>query len=133
MATNYTGISFPFRLGSNGGVRLSSLNEISTDHIDEALLQSIMTKRFERTMEFHLGSELKSLTFNTVEESDKTLIIYLIQEAIKNEKRVTINNSDITITLNEEKSALTLDIRYLLNDFKVYGDLSMNINLGGEL
>jgi phage baseplate assembly protein W len=132
MAVKYTGISFPFRLSSKGGVQLSSLSESSVARQNEAILQRILTKRFERTMEFHIYSRLHSVIFDSIDDSDIPYVKYLVKEAIHLETRITVKDEDITVTIDQDNNSFSFDIHYLLNDFGTYHDFSFGFELGGE-
>ena len=116
MATDYTGISFPIRLNSKGGLMLSSLNENSVAHVEESMLQILLTYRMERTMETHFHSDIDSFVFTTIDETEETLLKYFIVEALKLEPRVLVTPDNIEITETGEDT-LKVRITYTLVDF----------------
>lgn len=117
MAFNHTGVSFPFRLGVKGGIVMSTTDVNSVEHIEESMIQILKTKKFERTMETHMYSDLRSFTFKTIDESLKSLLKYMICEALKLETRITVSQEDITVT--QEGDSVTADIGYRI---PIYGD-----------
>ena len=116
MATDYTGVSFPIRLNSKGGLMLSSLNENSVAHVEESMLQILLTYRMERTMETHFHSDIDSFVFTTIDETEETLLKYFIVEALKLEPRVLVTPDSIEITETGEDT-LKVHITYTLVDF----------------
>ena len=54
----YTGISFPFRIGTKGGVVMSSTSPTEVPHIVESIKQILTTAFLERTMESGFYSDL---------------------------------------------------------------------------
>lgn len=127
MAYNITGVSFPFRLGSKGGVVMSTTDVNSVEHIEESIIQILQTSKFERTIETHMYSDVRSLTFKTVDESFKTLAKYMIVKALELETRITVSSSDITITEGEGEDS---DKVYVLIGYRIplYGDSIYYLN-----
>lgn len=115
MAFNQTGVSFPFRLGVKGGIVLSTTDVNSVEHIEESIVQILKTRKFERTMETHMYSDIRSLTFKTIDDSLKTLTKYMISEALKLEKRITVKQEDIIVT--DEDEALYALIGYRIPQY----------------
>lgn len=116
MSTDYTGISFPIRLNSKGGMMLSSLNNNSVAHIEEAMLQILLTYKMERTMETHFHSDIDSFVFSTIDETEETLLKHFILEALKLEPRVTVSREDIKV-VDAGENTLKVNISYRLEEF----------------
>lgn len=109
--SKFTGISFPFRIGVRGGVVLSSTSEYDISHIVEAMQQILLTRPLERSMEYHICSDIDTDIFSPNDTSSHTLLKYQINKALTLlEDRVTILNVGIT----SEDSTL-----YALIEFKV--------------
>lgn len=117
MAFNQTGVSFPFRLGVKGGIVMSTTDINSVEHIEESIVQILKTCKFERTMETHMYSDIRSLTFKTIDESLKIMTKYMICEALKLETRITVSMEDVIIT--DEGNVLYALIGYRIPQ---YGD-----------
>lgn len=93
---SYTGISFPFRIGMKGGVAMSTTSVSDVQHIVEAMEQILLTRPMERGMEFHFKSDIDSDIFEPYDESTKTLLVYQIEEALRElEDRIRIKNVSI--------------------------------------
>lgn len=94
--SDYTGISFPFRIGNKGGVAMSTTNSESVPHIIEAIKQILLTRPRERSMEYHFKSDIDTDIFEPNDESTRTLIEYQIREALKQlEDRIEVKSVNI--------------------------------------
>lgn len=93
---SFTGISFPFRIGTKGGVVMSTTSVSDVQHIIEAMEQILLTRPMERGMEFQFKSDIDSNIFEPGSESTKTLIAYQVEEALRElEDRVSVRNVSI--------------------------------------
>lgn len=97
MSVSQTGISFPFRIGVKGGLALSSTNIYEPTHLEESITQLLLTNKFERPMETHMYSDVRSFVFKTLDESLKNLLKYYIVETLKLEPRIIVTQDDIEI------------------------------------
>lgn len=61
MKNGFNGISFPFRISGTGGVQMSSTDVLDVPHIVEAMEQILLTRPYERKMEYHFKSDLDTL------------------------------------------------------------------------
>ena len=96
MNQNYTGISFPFRIGVKGGVVMSTTDMNSVTHINEAIYQILSTHPMERGMEYAFKSEVETSIFEPNDTSTSTLIGYQIREALNElEPRIEVNKVDL--------------------------------------
>ena len=125
---DYTGISFPFRLNSKGGIQLSQVNSYTSKHIEESIYQILTTKQGERLCS-SFGSSLSSYLFDPQSESTITLLKYEIMQALSiYEKRIVVKDSDISISMQDNKILVT--ISYYVKD--VDTTFTSDFNLGGE-
>lgn len=93
---SFTGISFPFRIGTKGGVVMSTTSVSDVQHIIEAMEQILLTRPMERGMEFQFKSDIDSNIFEPDSESTKTLIAYQVEEALRElEDRVSVRSVSI--------------------------------------
>lgn len=92
----YRGISFPFRLSEKGGVATTVANINSVPHIIESIQQILSTRRLERCMEYHIYSDLDTFIFEDTDESTKSLLKYEIEQALKLETRIEVQNVEVT-------------------------------------
>ena len=76
----YTGISFPFRIGVKGGVVTSTTSTREVPHIIESMKQILRTFKYERTMEYHIYSEVDTDIFEPNDISTHTLLQYQIKD-----------------------------------------------------
>lgn len=105
----YTGISFPFRFNSKGGVTTSTTSPSDFSHIDESIKQILYTEVGERVME-EFGSRLRKHVFDNVENvAKKGAIEYDVKRAIeKYEDRVAVEN--VNVTFQDSKIIVSIDL-----------------------
>jgi len=121
------GISFPFRVGSRGGVVMTKVDFIDPTHLAESIQQIVSTQIGERVMEI-IGSNISTQIFEPNDESTHTLIKYEIVEAISNyEKRVGVTMADIDLYENEEKVYATINFEVLESGLRA----SVDTQIGG--
>lgn len=109
----YTGISFPFRLSSKGGVALSSTSVSEVPHISESIRQILGTHRFERCMEYHIYSDIDTFVFEPTDVGTQTLLKYQIEKALALEERITV--TDVSVFSDENK--LYANITYYIPEY----------------
>ena len=94
---NYTGISFPFRIGVKGGVAMSTADTKDVTHIIESMEQILRTFKYERTMEHHIYSEIDTSIFEPNGISSHTLLKYQIKDALNRlEPRIEVISVDVS-------------------------------------
>ena len=101
MNKSYTGLSFPLRLNSKGGLKMSSTTPTNFRHIDESINQILRTSVGERVIENYFGSSVSYHIFDPTDDSSYSLIKHEIVEAL------TKDTNNITYTSREK---LCLDI-----------------------
>lgn len=105
----FTGISFPFRIGVKGGVVTSSTSTGEVPHIIESIEQILRTFKFERTMEYHIYSELDTDIFEPNDLSTHTLLEYQITDALSRlEPRIEV----IDVGISSQGSSVFATIRF---------------------
>lgn len=102
----FKGISFPFRIGVKGGVVTSSTSVSDVTHIVESIRQILGTRRFERTMEFHLFSDVDTQIFESNDVSTYTILEYQVKEALKLEPRIEV----VSVKALGEANRIIVDI-----------------------
>ena len=96
MKSGFKGLSFPFRVSGTGGVEMSTTSVSDISHITEAIEQILLTRPRERKMEYHFKSDLDTLIFEPNDESLKSLMVYHVEEALKElEDRIDVLDVDI--------------------------------------
>lgn len=126
MSLSYKGISFPFRLNSNGGVTMSEANITSIPHIVESMQQVLSTSKMERCMEYHIYSELDLFVFQPNDSSARTLLEYNIKKALELEKHIQVESVDVY----SKDNVLYANIYFSVPEFGGES-YSSNFKLGG--
>lgn len=125
--TGFTGISHPFRIGSKGGVMMSTTTSEDITHINESVIQILGTRRLERSMEYHIYSDLDERIFDQNDYTTHSLIKYQIQEALRLEPRIEVEKIEIEF----EDNVIYADIFYKVILYQKYFH-SGRIKIGGE-
>lgn len=111
MQSGFNGISFPFRINSNGGVAMSTTDISDVPHIVEAIEQILLTKPFERRMEYHFKSDLDLDIFEPNDVSAHKLVEHQIRTALGTlEDRISIRKIDVTSEGNTIKANITFKV-----------------------
>lgn len=127
----YTGISFPFRIGSRGGVALSSTDRYAIPHIEESIIQILRTNTLERVMEPEFGCNLDLQIFEPQDIASQNMIKYEIVEALtKHEPRIQIGMDDVTIESTSD-GKLYVNLEYLVISYNIR--MSTKVDLGGDM
>ena len=107
----FKGISFPFRIGVKGGVVMSSTSPLEVPHIIEAMEQILLTRPLERTMEYHIGTEIDYNIFEMNDVSTHTLIAFEVREALKAlEDRIEV--IDVKVVEDIETNSIFAEITF---------------------
>lgn len=97
MKNGFNGISFPFRISGTGGVQMSSTDVLDVPHIVEAMEQILLTRPYERKMEYHFKSDLDTLIFDPNDISARNMVAYQIKQALSQlEDRIEVINVIVT-------------------------------------
>ena len=134
MSGGFTGLSFPLRLNSKGGLKMSTTSPTDFSHIEESITQIVGTSMGERIMELYFGSQISSHIFDPSDESSYSLIKHEIVECLTaNEPRIQVDTEGIDLidTLDEVtgKNFLHVTISYIVTMYEKSG--STTVNLGG--
>ena len=121
--SGFTGISYPFRISSQGGVSISttSLNDVS--HINESIQQILGTNYLERVMEAEIYSNVQTSLFEPNDVSLQQVIKSQIVDAIRRlEERVELEENDIELTVEttQEGEFLFAEITYKVIKYQTY-------------
>ena len=93
MKNGFNGISFPFRISGTGGVQMSTTDVLDVPHIVEAMEQILLTRPYERKMEYHFKSDLDTLIFDPNDISARNMVAYQIKQALSQlEDRIEVIN-----------------------------------------
>lgn len=97
MKNGFNGISFPFRISGTGGVQMSTTDVLDVPHIVEAMEQILLTRPYERKMEYHFKSDLDTLIFDPNDISARNMVAYQIKQALSQlEDRIEVINVIVT-------------------------------------
>ena len=130
--SGFTGLSFPMRLNSKGGLKMSTTSPTDFSDIEESIQQILNTRLGERCMELYFGSRVSTHIFDPSDDSSYALIRHEIVEALKSyEPRIEVETDDIGLTsLLDEitgKEFLHVTINYKVVKYDKTGTTSVNI------
>ena len=111
----YTGISFPFRVNSQGQVVMSTVDSISAKHLDESIEQILHTEFGERVMEDEIYSDVVASLFRPNDISLQSYIASRIVEALRIDPRIIVTETDISFSTQEGTLYATIKYRTTYN------------------
>ena len=113
MKNGFNGISFPFRISGTGGVQMSTTDVLDVPHIVEAMEQILLTRPYERKMEYHFKSDLDTLIFDPNDISARNMVAYQIKQALSQlEDRIEVIN--VIVTSEGSSIYTTITFRVLM-------------------
>lgn len=113
MKNGFNGISFPFRISGTGGVHMSTTDVLDVPHIVEAMEQILLTRPYERKMEYHFKSDLDTLIFDPNDISARNMVAYQIKQALSQlEDRIDVIN--VIVTSEGSSIYATITFRVLM-------------------
>lgn len=113
MKNGFNGISFPFRISGTGGVQMSTTDVLDVPHIVEAIEQILLTRPYERKMEYHFKSDLDTLIFDPNDISARNMVAYQIKQALSQlEDRIDVIN--VIVTSEGSSIYATITFRVLM-------------------
>ena len=113
MDKDVRGISFPFRISGTGGVQMSTTDVLDVPHIVEAMEQILLTRPYERKMEYHFKSDLDTLIFDPNDISARNMVAYQIKQALSQlEDRIEVIN--VIVTSEGSSIYATITFRVLM-------------------
>lgn len=113
MKNGFNGISFPFRISGTGGVQMSTTDVLDVPHIVEAMEQILLTRPYERKMEYHFKSDLDTLIFDPNDISARNMVAYQIKQALSQlEDRIEVIN--VIVTSEGSSIYATITFRVLM-------------------
>ena len=100
--SGFTGLSYPFRISSQGGAVMSTANKDDSSHINESIQQILGTYELERPMESNIFSNLDTALFEPNNIGIQAILKNIIAEDLERlEDRISVNENDIEFTIEE--------------------------------
>ena len=111
------GVSLSFDIGSDGAIKLSSLQEL----IKESIFIILSTKLGERVMNYNFGCEIHELMFEINNSSTQARARMYVDNAIKRwEPRVEVKSVEVE---SVAKNEIVIDVSYYIKDSNVVDNL----------
>lgn len=134
--SGYKGISFPFRIGPQGGVVMSTTSATDPTHIVESMKQIFGTHFLQRVMEPEVYSNLASALFEPNDETLKNVIKSRIIDALNRlEERVetSAENIELFSEQNEEGNFLFATINFKVIKYETWYESTFKVGeIGNE-
>lgn len=123
------GVSFPFRIGTNGGIAMSGTTMHNPQHIEESIVQILSTIKGERTMRHELGCEIDTRIFDPNDEGTHGLIKYdIIQALNKQETRIyPVKETDIKFN-NSTENTISVTVQYTIKNYGINQSVTVELN-----
>ena len=121
--SGFTGISHPFRIGSKGGVVMSTTSATDPTHIVESIKQIFGTNYLERVMEPDIYCDLGACLFEPNDEALQSVIKSRIIEALEQlEERIETSEDEINFTVEtvEDINCLFADINFYVTKYDTW-------------
>lgn len=134
----YKGISYPFRVGLQGGAVLTTTSRDDCTHINESIRQILTTHEGERVMEHSIYCDIESLLFEPNDESLQALLKDTIVEALEElEERIEIENPEedvqFDVVVEGDNEYLFCYINYMVTKYETYYTASVKLGEVGAL
>lgn len=121
--SGFTGISFPFRISSQGGVVTSTTSMSDPSHIEESIRQILGTRFLERPMESSIYSTIDTMLFEPNDESlQQVLKARMVADLERLEERIEVEEDDIEFSVQTEARGefLYATITYKIIKYQTY-------------
>lgn len=115
--SGFTGISYPFRVNSRGGVSMSTTSATDPSHITESITQIFGTSYLERPMESDIYTTVTPMLFEVNDIAlQQVLKNRMVNDLARLEPRVSLTEEDIEFEVETEEGIVSL---YATIHFKV--------------
>lgn len=115
--SGFTGISYPFRVNSRGGVSMSTTSATDPSHIAESITQIFGTSYLERPMESDIYTTVTPMLFEVNDLAlQQVLKNRMVNDLARLEPRVSLTEEDIEFEVETEEGIVSL---YATIHFKV--------------
>ena len=119
--SGYKGISFPFRISSQGGVVMTTTDYNSPTHIEESIKQILGTNYLERVMQPEVYSRVSSALFEPNDTSLLNLLKTRIVEDLERlDSRISIEEGGVEVYSEEVEGVtiLYMDLTYQIISYE---------------
>lgn len=101
--SGFRGISFPFRVGPQGGVVMSTTSMTDPTHIKESIQQIFGTNYLERVMEPEIFSTVSMSLYEPNDDSLQSILrSRMVDDITRLEERVEVSEDDIEFFESED-------------------------------
>ena len=102
--SGFKGISFPFRVGPQGGCIMTTTSPTDPTHIKESIMQIFGTDYLQRVMEADVYSTITTSLFEPNDESLQSVLKSRIVDDLERlEERVSTTEDDIDFVVEENE------------------------------
>ena len=116
-SSDFTGLGYPFRINSQGGVVVTTTNNNDSSHIDDSIRQILGTYELERPMETEIFSNLDQALFEPNDEGVQAILRSIIVEDLERlEDRISLSEEDIDFVVEEDNG---VEYLYAIITYKV--------------
>ena len=130
-SSGFTGIGYPFRLNSQGGVVTTTTSKNDSSHIDDSIRQILSTHELERPMETEIYSNIDQVLFEPNDEGVQAILRSIIVEDLDRlEDRISVSEEDIDFVVEEENGIDYLYVIITYTVLKYNADFTSQFKLG---
>lgn len=110
----YTGISYPFRISSKGGVVMSTTSKSDATHISESIQQIFNTGFLERPMESDVYTTVTSLLFEPNNVTlQQVLAMRIINDLERLDDRISVSQDSINFEVETDTNGIDYLYAYI--------------------
>lgn len=103
----YKGISYPFRVGSKGGVVMSTTSKSDATHISESIQQILNTDFLERPMESDVYTTVTSLLFEPNDVSlQRVLAMRIVDDLTRLDDRIELEQDGVSFEVQTDSDGI---------------------------
>ena len=130
-SSGFTGIGYPFRLNSQGGVVTTTTSKNDSSHIDDSIRQILSTNELERPMETEIYSNIDQVLFEPNDEGVQAILRSIIVEDLERlEDRISVSEENIDFVVEEENGIEYLYVIITYTILKYNADFTSQFKLG---
>lgn len=130
-SSGFTGIGYPFRLNSQGGIVTTTTSKNDSSHIDDSIRQILSTNELERPMETEIYSNIDQVLFEPNDEGTQAILRSIIVEDLERlEDRISVSEEDIDFVVEEESGIEYLYVIITYTILKYNSEFTSQFKLG---